>query len=1039
MKLPEFSVRRRVSVTMIFLAILIFGILCLTRLKLDMLPKITPPVISVITFYPGANASDVESNVTKYLEDELTTVNNLDKITSISKDNLSVVNCTFKWGTDLDTASNDVRDKVDLAKPRLPDDVKKSLIFKFSSSSFPIVIAAITAKESYPQLYQITDKMIADPLKRIPGVGTVILRAGMERQINVFLKEDKLEAYHLSLQHIKALLKAENLDLPAGDVKTGRFDYNLRVMGRWTHPRQLNNLVIGQHNGHILYLKDVATIQDGFKEQIEKAWGDGRPGMVLMIQKQSEANTVEVVDAVMAKLRNIQKRIPADVKIKIIIDSARDIRNSIRDLSQTVYFGGLLVILVTLLFLRKFRASLIIALTIPFSLIIAFIFLYMFHYTINLISIMSLSIAIGMVVDNAIVVLENVMRHIEAGETPRFASIAGSSEIGLAISASTLTTVVVFVPLIFVKGISGIIFHQLAAVVTITLLGSLFTSLTLTPMLGAAWLNAEHPEERKQGLFRRISRWFQTVGETVLTFFETFYRGLLSFSLTHRWLIIIIGIGIFAFSLNLFRFTGSEFIPSIDSGDMEINFRLKEGTRIEDTEKVAKKIMEIFEKDIPEKDNYYALVGQSREGVATALGFEEGSYVGRVGVKLVPKGQRKRSVKEIANVVRQDIEKIPGIKYLGVQVVSPVEKLFFGGGRKPISLEVLGSNAKTIRDVAHRLKHLVEKTPGAVDVTTSERGFRPEVWIHLDRQKAATLGLNVALVADTLRTAFYGNAPTKFRDAGDDYDIFVRLAQSDRRSLKDIGNLTLYSVTGKPVKLLNVASITQQYGPIQIDRKNRQRIITVDADTYGRSMGAVMKDIRREMKHFPLPPGIEIREGSEVEQQQKSFRDLRLLFLLGIVLVFMVMAAQFESFRDPFVIMFSVPFALVGVIWAFYLTHTTLNLMSFIGIIMLVGIVVNNAIVLVDYTNILRKRGIALFEAVQTAGVRRLRPVLMTTFTTIFGMLPMALSHGEGSEVWKPMGITVIGGLTVSTFVTLLIVPVLYTFFTRKGTRRVLR
>ena len=1034
MKLPEFSVRRRVTITMIFLAILIFGTLCLKRLKLDMLPKITPPVISVITFYPGANASDVESNVTKYLEDELTTVNNLDKISSISKDNLSVVNCTFKWGTNLDTASNDVRDKVDLAKPRLPDDVEKSLIFKFSSSSLPIVIAAITATESYPQLYQITDKMIADPLKRVPGVGTVILRAGLERQINVFLHKDKLEAYDISVQKLKAILKAENINLPAGNLKTGRFDFNLRIVGRFKDPKELNKLVIGQHKDHILYLRDVATIQDSFKEQIEKAWEDGCPGIVLMIQKQSEANTVEVVDAVMKKLRNIQKRIPKDVRIKIIIDSARDIRNSIRDLSKTVYFGGLLVIIITLLFLRKVRSSLIITLTIPFSLIIAFIFLYVFDYTINIISIMSLSIAIGMVVDNAIVVLENIMRHIEEGESPHSASVFGASEVGLAISASTLTTVVVFIPLIFVKGISGIIFHQLAAVVTITLLGSLFTSLTLTPMLSSAWLD-QGSKKRKKNLFSLLF----TLGEKILIFFENIYTAILSFSLSHRWLIIFVGIIIFGVSMNLLRFTGSEFIPSIDSGDMEINFRMKEGTRLENTEKVAKKIMKIFEREIPEKESYYALIGQSREGVATALGFEEGSYVGRVGVKLVPKGQRKRSVKEIANVVRKDIEKIPGIKYLGVQVVSPVEKLFFGGGRKPIALEVLGSNSKTITEIAHKLKAMVEKIPGAVDVTTSERGYRPEIWIRLDRQKAAVLGLNMALVADTVRTAFYGNDPTKFRDAGDDYDIFVRLSPDDRRTFADIGNLTVYAATGKPIKLKNVAIITQKYGPIQIDRKNRQRIVTVDADTYGRSMGEVMEDIREKLKKFPLPPGVEIREGSDVEEQQKSFRDLRLLFLLGLVLVFMVMAAQFESFRDPFVIMFAVPFALVGVVWAFFLTHTTLNLMSFIGVIMLIGIVVNNAIVLVDYTNILRKRGIALFEAVKVAGTRRLRPVLMTTFTTIFGMLPMALSRGEGSEVWNPMGITVIGGLMVSTFVTLLIVPVLYTFFTRKDMRKALK
>ncbi len=685
--------------------------------------------------------------------------------------------------------------------------------------------------------------------------------------------------------------------------------------------------------------------------------------------------------------------------------------------------GGLLVVLITFIFLRRGRSSLIISLTIPFSLVISFVFLYLFGYTINIMSLMSLAIAIGMVVDNAIVVLENITHHLEVGSRVEEASVVGAQEVGLAISVSTLTTVVVFAPMVFVGGIVGVLFKQLAFVVAITLLASLFTSLTLTPMLSSVLLRGQGLVERVHG---RWGKWLARSDEYFKAL-EAFYRRVLNWALTRRRQVLVATGVVLLVSLGTGKlWVGTEFFPDVDSGEIQINLHLPEGTRLEKTAQVAEEVMAIFDKEVPEREHYYAMVGQSREGVDSALGFEEGTNIAQVGAKLISKEDRKRSVKEIAQTLRGRFAEIPGIVRTSVRDIGAVQKIFFGGGGKKISLEILGYDLTVLNHIAQEVKDLVAQISGTVDITVSRREPRPELWIKVDRQKASSLGLNMATITQTLRTNLFGSDPTQFRDAGEDYDIFLRLREEDRVNIEDIREVPIASPSGTMIRLKNVADVVESEGLVQIERKNRQRMLKVEADLQGRSLGAVTRDIKERLKTLSLPPGTTIEFGGDVEEQRKAFRDLSLMLLLGIALVYMVMASQFESLRQPLVIMGSVPFAFVGVIWSLLVTGTNLNVASFIGLIMLMGIVVNNAIVLVDYTNLLRGNGLPLAEAIGTAGARRLRPVLMTTLTTIFGLLPMAMSNQEGAETWNPLGITVIGGLLVSSIVTLIIIPVLY-------------
>ena len=1025
MNLPQFAVRRPYTVLMIFLAIFLIGIVSIFKLRIDLLPEIEPPVISVLVPYPGATASDVESDVVKYLEDKLSTVPNLDELNSLAKDNLGMVSCKFKWGTDLDVASNDVRDKLDLAKWDIKEhapDAEEPILFKFSSATAPIMAITISAPSSWPQLYRIVDKKVSDALKRTKGVGAVIIYGGLRREIRVELDWQKIKAYNIPVSLIIQRLKEENLDFPLGKVKKGKRDYFLRIKQRFKTPQEIKNILIAQYKGKPVYLKDIAKVSDDFEEEKMKGYCNGKETIILIVQKQSGQNTVEVCNNIKKTLEKVKKFLPRDAEITIPMDSSEFILMAIKNLAKTVITAGILVIIVTLLFLRKVRASLIISLTIPFSLICAFIFLFLGGFTINVMSLMSLAIAIGMVVDNAIVVLENITRHVEEGQKPHEAAVFASTEVGGAIFASTLTTICVFVPLIFVTGLAGIMFKQLGAVVSITILSSLFVALTLTPMLASKWIKKETYTEKN-----KLSK-FYLLGERFFKKIETFYVKILDYALLHKKRILTSLIVIFLVSIFLARFIGRDLFPDVDTGDIDIMFRLNESARIEETDKILKKIGRIYEELVPERKHYYAFAGETEKGFGVALGFEEGPNVGEGGAKLVPRTERKRSVYEIAQVLRKEIEKIPGIERLQVIVTTPIKRMLMAGKGK-IEVELIGSDLDELQRYAEKLEKEMKKIPGAIDVKSSFKKPRLELHIDIDREKANLLGINTAVLAQTLRTYFYGYEATKFREAGDDFDVFLQLKENQRYSLDDIGEIPVPTMSGKLVKLKTFAKVKIGLGPVEIRRKNRERIISVGCDTYRRAMSDVKKDIEKVIKKLNIPKDIEVNFGGQIEEQRKAFGDLGVLLLIGMILVYMVMVGQFESLKTPFIIYFSVPFAFVGVIWVLLLTGTHFSMVTFMAVIMLVGVVVNNAIVLVDYTNILRARGFSLLDAIKLAGRHRLRPVLMTSFTTIFGMIPLALGRGQGGEIWQAFGITAIGGLLLSSLVTLVLVPIIYSIF----------
>ncbi|MDD5771434.1 MAG: efflux RND transporter permease subunit, partial [Candidatus Omnitrophica bacterium] len=694
-------------------------------------------------------------------------------------------------------------------------------------------------------------------------------------------------------------------------------------------------------------------------------------------------------------------------------------------LKVTVWTGGVLVILVVWFFLRQFLSSLIIAMTIPFSLLIAFIYLFLSGNTINIISLSSLTIAIGMVVDNAIVVVDNVHRHMERGKRPQEAAIFGTSEMFLSIAASTLTTVVVFLPMLFITGVTGIMFGGLAVIITVTLVASLFTASTFTPMLCSKWMRVNDEKKGRNKFFVK----FYDFSEHIFNNLEEFYAKVLAWCLGHKKMVVLGFLGVFIFSLFLVRFVGNEFFPEEDSGDIRSTIALPIGTRVEETDKVAYKVEDILKENVPEEKFMYVFSGQ---GSATSLsmGRQSGSHIVSSGAKLVPKKERKRSVKEIGQIIRNRIRQIPGVIKTDITTGNPISSMITGTGGKQIQVEIIGHSFEDTDEVANKVKKMMEAIPGTADVSISRDLNRPELRIEVYRQKASSLGLNMRTIADSVKTFVEGSTATEYREKGETYDIYVRLEDEFRSNPEDVGNLTIISpFTGKQIKLSSIARIYEVTGPVEIERKNRERVVRVECNTYKRSMGKVIEDIKSELRKIPISSDIMIDFGGDAEEQGKAFKDLTFLLILGMSLVYMVMAAQFESLLDPFIVMFAVPFTFTGVIFAFLVTNTNLSMITFLGIVMLMGIVVNNAIVLVSYINILRARGLSMFEAVTMGGKERLRPVLMTTITTLAGLLPLALSTGEGSETWQPLGITMIGGLSVSTFVTMLFVPTLYAIF----------
>jgi hydrophobe/amphiphile efflux-1 (HAE1) family protein len=1035
MNLPKICVQRPTTTLMVFLAIILLGVISLVRLPLDMLPEIDVPSISVITRYPGASAEDVEEKVTKILEDRLTTIPDLKEIVSTSKQDISVITLSFEWDTDLDTRANDAREAIGWAEIILPEDAEKSLVLKFDISNFPIMGYGFMAERSYYDLKEIIEDEVADPLKRIPGVGSVIVRGGPRRQVNVELDRQLLATHHVTPQDVVRAIYNENQSNPAGDLKIGVKDYSLRVPGEFKQVEPMKKIVVANQEGRIVRLEDVAaSVEFGFAEETQPVRSNQKRGIYIMVMRQSGANTVKVARAVDRKLKvlvdGIRKDCP-DVEVVNLWSNSENIVNMIKDLSRTLLMGAALSVLAVLLFLRQSRATFIIALSIPFSLIGALIVTYIFGYTINMLTLFALTIGVGMVVDNSIVILENISRHREEGESLKEGAVYGSNEVVMAVTASTLTTVAIFLPLVFVKGIIKILFAQFAVVLCVVILASLFSALTLTPMLSSTILPERWKERRSGGMLTRLYEWSERFYDRMIAS----YGSALSWALGHRKTVILVAVGLFALTLMLLPLIGSEFFAEEDQGFLNGTIHLPVGTRVEETDRVMRQIEKIIHDEISDKEIIasFARCGQSEEGISSVFG-DEGPHIGEFGVRLVPKAQRRRGFKEIAEALRRRIAKIPEIERFRIDTQDPMSGILLGGER-PVTVNIFGKDMEKTDRVAVEVKKILESVPGTKDVEISRVKGNPEFWIDVDREKASSMGLNVSGVHDTIRASFYGREASKYRVGGDEYDIFVRLAQKDRMTPEDIRELGIRLPNGEFTQVANLANLIRRFGPVDIERKDRERLVNVGASVgRDRSLGEITAETKDKLEslrrgHAAELEGVDMDIAGQAEEQQESFFWMKIAILIGGILVYMVMASQFESLLHPFVVMFSVPFAFTGVIWALFVGGFYISVTVFIGMLLLIGIVVNNAIVLVDYTNILRARGLGIKEAALEAGKKRLRPVLMTAITTIVALIPMTLTRGQGSEVWNPLGATVMGGLLVSTLVTLILIPTLYTIF----------
>jgi HAE1 family hydrophobic/amphiphilic exporter-1 len=1010
-----------------FAAIVLFGLYSYTKLPVDLLPDIDTNVIMVMTAYPGASAGDIENNVSRPLENVLNTVSNLKHITSRSSENLSLLVLEFEYGYDIDVLTNDVRDKLDMISSSMPDEAETPIIFKFSTDMIPILLLSVQAEESQAALYKILDDDVANPLARIPGVGTVSIAGAPKREIQVYCDPNRLEAYNLTIEAISAIVGAENRNIPGGNFDIGSETYALRVEGEFKDSRQLQDIVVGSYNGANIYLRDVARIVDTVEERAQESYTNGKQGAMIIVQKQSGANSVEISNKVLAMLPALQAGLPSDVKLGIINNTSDNIVNTIDSLTETVLYALLFVVLVVFLFLGRWRATLIISITIPLSLIASFIYLAITGNTINIISLSALSISIGMVVDDAIVVLENVTTHIERGSDPKQASVHGTNEVAVSVIASTLTMLAVFFPLTMITGMTGVLFKQLGWMMCTIMVISLVCSLTLTPMLSSQMLRLQ---KRPSKAFRMFYHPIQVA----LDCLDTAYSRLLNWAVRHRKTVVAACLGFFVLSVMLAGNIGTEFFPTQDNASISATLEMPIGTRKERTQEMADRVT----KEWMRKYGAEILVCNYRVGQASSDNIfasmqDNGSHIISFNLRLLDPGDRKRTMMEISDLMREDLKAYP--EFSKMQVIAGGSNGGMGT-QTTADFEVYGYDMTETDRIAGELRQGLFTIKGVTEVNISRGDYLPEYQVDFDREKLAVHGLNLSTAGTYLRNRINGAIASRYREDGDEYDIVVRYAPEFRTSLDDIENILVYNSQGRALRVKELGTVVERFAPPTIERKDRQRIVTVSAVISGAALGDIVAQGKAVLDRMELPPGVNVQVAGTYEDQQESFSDLGVLALLIIALVFIVMAAQFESLTYPFIIMFSVPFAVSGVLMALFLTGTTLSVMSLLGAIMLIGIVVKNGIVLIDYTTLCRERGLAIINSVITAGKSRLRPVLMTTMTTILGMIPMAVSTGQGAEMWRPMGIAVIGGLTISTVLTLILVPVLFCMFAGVGIKR---
>lgn len=1028
MSIYKTAVNKPITTMMIFTAVMLFGLYSLTKIPIDLYPDMEIPAVSVMTVYAGASAADIEENVTKLIEDGLTTVDQLKEISSTSKDNISIVSLEFEWGVDLDVAVADVRDALDMVLSELPDDCERPTIFKFSTSMMPIIFYTITADESYNGLEKLIDDKVVNSLNRVDGIASVMLSGAPERVVYVEVDAKKMDAYHLTIENIGNVIAAANVDMPAGSVRMGRTDYQLRVEGEFEESDEIKNLVVGSINGRNIYVKDVATVKDTLKDVTVAERSNGKSGLRMMVMKQSGANTVAVAKGVKKRLAELERTLPPDVKIQEVYDSSTFIQQSIGNLSSTLLFALLFVSVVILFFLGRWRATFIVVLTIPISLIVAFIYLALTGSSLNIISLSSLSIAIGMVVDDAIVVLENITKHIERGARPREAAIYATNEVWVSVIVTTLVVVAVFLPLTTLGGMTGIMFKELGWIVTITVCTSTTAAISITPMLSSKLLRLRDKDAKLTGFGALHARFV----EPALNRLDAFYERMLRKALNNKKKIVVISIAAAVASFYLFRFVGMDFMPQSDESRFTATVELGTGLRVEETMVTTAKLEKLLQERYPEVTVISSSTGADDDGGFSALFGNNGTNTISLTVRLCDLKDRDRSVFDIAEDFRQQLASFPEI----IDYTVSTQGSGGGGQENNVSIEIYGYDLNTTNRVAEDIKRVAAEVKGARDIEISRKKDKPELQLNLDKEKLAQHNLTTATVAAALRNRVTGFTCSKFRELGDEYDIIVRLEEDYRNKIESLEDISIQAPDGSIIKLDELGEVREYWGPPNIERKRRERVVKVDVTPFGVSLGELAAGLKAKIDaEVDVPGEIMIVYAGAFEDQQESFQDMVVLLALIVVLVFVVMASQFESFSKPFIIMMAIPFSFTGVVLALLITGTTLNMIAALGAILLVGIVTKNGIVLVDYINLMRDRGLELNEAIALSGRSRLRPVLMTTATTILGMLPMALSVGEGSEMWAPMGITVIGGLTVSTIITLVIVPVLYALMARHGER----
>ena len=1025
MSIYRTAVNNPVTTGLVFLAFAILGVFALTRLPVDNFPDIESNTIMVMSSYPGASAEDVENNLTKILENSLNGVPNLKNLTSNSRENIAVLTLEFEYGTDIDEATNDVRDKLDMISQTIPDGASQPFLFKFSVDDMPIMIMAATASQSVSALDKILDERVATPLARVTGVGTVSVAGAPKREIQVYCDPAKLEAYSLSIPAISQIIAAENRNIPSGSIDIGSDTYTLRIKKEFQDPSELLDVVLGSFGGSAVYLRDVARVVDDVEEKSQESYTNGTRGAQIIIQKQSGYNTVEVIRKVKKEMARLEKNLPADVKITTVVDNSDNILRTINSLKETIIITFLVVMLVVFLFLGRLKGTLIVVLSIPIALLASLLYLFATGSTLNIISMSALSIAIGMVVDDAIVVLENVTSHLERGEKPKEAAVHGTAEVGISVIASTLTMLCVFLPLTMISGMAGIMFKQLGWIVSIIMIVSTVAALTLVPML-CSQLMDNKPNTSK--VFKIV---FGPVNKA-LDALSRGYSRFIGWCMTRKKLILVLALVIFAAVAVIYiPRMKTEYFPNADSGRIQASIELPIGTAQDVTRDVAARIYEKISADIPEIKVLSYRFGQADSDNAFASMQQNGTYLISMNINVGSMENRTRSVSELADIVRADLRLFPELSKFNVSEGGGM------GGRASVQVEIYGYDFGETEAVAREVRARMMESGLFAQAILSRDQYTPEYEVDFDREKLSLNGLSSVTAAAAVSAAMSGSVASYYREDGEEYNIRVRYAPEFRTSIEDIENIMIYNTQGRGIKVKDLGQIVESKVPPTIQRKNRDRYIMVTGImSRGKSLSEGVETVNSIMAANPLPPQFSWRIGGDYENQQDMFSDMTLLVILIIILVYMVMASQFESFMGPFVIMFSIPFAFVGVFLGNMIGDLAIGVMSLIGIIILLGIVVKNGIVLIDYTILLQERGYNVREASVTAARSRLRPILMTTLTTVLGMLPMALGRGEGSEMWRGLGTTVAWGLSVSTLITLVLIPVLYCGFTEHRERR---